>query len=121
MKTYFYILIFVLLSIASSVFAATTGEFVVCNGPNCTFNDLVKLIEKLIDFIIKLSPLVAAIGFGVAGFYYLTDQGSGKGKAKAHDIFYWTLIGFVVILASWLVVRAILVGLGVNDQFILIK
>lgn len=123
MKSRHYLLISVFLLVAQYAVAgvAAAQQLAPTCGAGCTFNDLVAMVKNGIDFIIKLSPLVAAIGFGIAGFYYMTDQGSGKGKSKAHEIFYWTLIGFVVILAAWLIIRTMLVGLGVGVDFIRVE
>lgn len=120
----FILLVVLALTAAPFAFGATLGEGLVGDGtetcaggaPNCTFTDFVKLINKIITFVIKLSIPIAAIGFGIAGFYYITDQGSETRRKKGNEIFYWTFIGFVVILSAWLVVKTILSGLGVNDS-----
>lgn len=115
------------LLVADTVLAAgkpvTEIVDIACNKRlgGCGFDELIAMLQKGIDFLIYLSPFVAAIGFGIAGFYYITDQGSGKNKEKAHEIFYWTLIGFLVILAAWLIVRTILAGLGVEGKFNFVK
>lgn len=118
----FFLLLSVALLAGSKVLAAgePVKQLVNCTD-NCGFKQLIEMFQTIITFLIYLSPFVAAIGFGIAGFYYITDQGSGKNKEKAHEIFYWTLIGFIVILAAWLIVRTILAGLNVEGQFNLIK
>ena len=118
-KLFFLTFVIVAFSIAQFAFAQVPliDDDKICTGADgvCNFNDLITLIKKAIDFLIKLAIPVAAIGFGIAGFYYITDRGSGTQRKKANEIFYWTFIGFLWILGAWLIVKAILSGLGVKD------
>jgi hypothetical protein len=84
-----------------------TFNFIPCKGPDCTFCDLVTLINTLIRFFIYISVPLAVISFIYAGFLYMTAQGNPGQITKAHGFFTKTLWGFVIILSAWLIVYTI--------------
>lgn len=52
---------------------------------------------------------IAAIMFAYAGFIMVTAGGeSSSAKTKAKDIFLNTLIGLVLALAAWLIIKLLL-------------
>lgn len=97
------------------------GKFVDAQGrPNdCDFSSLVLLIQKIITFVVKISTVLAALGFVYAGFLLITDRGSESGVKKAKAIFTSTAIGFAYILGAWLIVYTI-VSVLVDPQSSLI-
>ena len=87
----------------------------------CTFNDVVKLIKNVIDFlIIKIASPLAAVMFAYAGFLYMTNGGNEGQVKQAHDIFLNVMWGFVISLAAWLVVSSLL-SFFVDDTFNFLK
>lgn len=84
---------------------------IVCEGPNCTFNHLISLIRKIIDFLIMISVPLASISFAWAGFLLVSSGGSEEKKNKAKEIFSKTAIGFMIVLSAWLIVYFISVAL----------
>lgn len=85
--------------------------------PKCDFNAALMLLNNLIDFGLLLVPFLAAIALMFAGFMYLTSAGDTGKVGKAHEIFTDTIIGIVVALAAWLIIKTILDGLGVPAAF----
>ena len=78
-----------------------------CKNDNCGWNDLVALARKLVNYLILISAPIAAIVFAYAGFL-LTTAGPDVGKREeAKKLFLNAAIGFVVILAAWLIVYTI--------------
>lgn len=74
----------------------------------CTFQDFILLINKIIDFLIKSIALPAsAILFAWAGFLYLTAAGDGTKIKKAHGIFNTVFVGLVLALSGWLVINLV--------------
>jgi len=96
---------------------AQAGGLVPCNGPECNLCHLAQLAEKVINFIVQISFVIAALLFAYAGFLYFT-AGSDPGKvSSAHKILTDTIVGIIIILTAWLVVNVILTvltGKGVN-------
>ena len=75
--------------------------------PECTFDDLMKLGSNIIDYIILISAPIAALMFTYAGIIYLTAAGDTGKIAKAHGIFWTVFVGFVIVLAAWLIVKSV--------------
>ncbi len=84
---------------------------IVCNGPNCTFDSLILLIRKVIDFLILISVPLASLSFAWAGFLLVSSGGSEDKKNKAKEIFSKTAIGFMIVLSAWLIVYFISLAL----------
>ncbi|MBI5816860.1 MAG: hypothetical protein HZB09_00325 [Candidatus Yonathbacteria bacterium] len=104
-----FLLVLFAIFIPSYVFA----DLVPCNGADCDFNDFIDLINNVINFLMfKFAVPLAAISFAIAGVMILTAGGNTGQVEKAKEIFWNVLIGLIVALAAWLVVNAILVGLG---------
>ena len=112
-----YTFVLVTLSVPSFVQAVwTTGQPLVPCGRTgqaaCNFNGLVQLASNIIDFIIYMSVSVSAIMFAYAGFLYITAQGETGKISTAHSIFKNVGLGLVFVLGAWLIVKAVLTGLG---------
>lgn len=80
---------------------------IVCDGPDCTFGDLIKLARNLINALIIISTFLATAAFAYAGFILLTSGGQESAKTKAKEIFRKVLIGYLWILGAWLLVYTI--------------
>ncbi len=83
----------------------------------CDFNALVGMVNNGINWlIIYLATPLAAIAFAYAGFLLLTSGGSEEKLRKAKTIILNVVVGFVIALAAWLIVKTILVTLGFNPK-----
>lgn len=81
----------------------------------CEFKDFMKLLNNVIDFILKKMILpIAAILFAYAGLLLVTS-GGGEGKTKAKGIFWNAFIGLIIALAAWLIIHTLLAVLGYTD------
>jgi zinc transporter ZupT len=76
----------------------------------CGFNDLLKLVNNIINWIIWISIPVAAGVFAWAGIQYMMTGVSDK-KSAAKAMLQKVFIGFVCILAAWLIVGTIIKAL----------
>ncbi len=91
---------------------AAHAQLVPCNGPDCSFEDLVILAQRVINFLIfDIAAPLAALSFAVAGFMYMTAKGNEAQHAKAKSIFVYVFIGFVIALSAWLIVNFIVTSL----------
>ena len=79
----------------------------------CDFNYLIKLINNIITFLLidLATPLFALIIIYTGWLYLSAGENSGN-ITKAKSIFKNAIIGYVVALASWLIVKTILTSLG---------
>lgn len=79
----------------------------------CGFDMALVLINNLIkEILFKFATPLFALIIIYAGWLYLTDQGSSEKKGKAKKIIKNALIGYVIALAAWLIVKAILWAVG---------
>jgi amino acid transporter len=87
-------------------------------GPfDCKFEDLVKTGETILEFLVQLGTVIAVIVISYAGFMYMTaGDNSGKVK-KAHELIWYTTIGFLIVISAWLLVRVLLNTLEVKEEF----
>lgn len=111
--TYVFALAFLLSAPFSSAYAA---PLVPCDGitKKCDFDQGITLLNNIIDFGLMLIPFLAAIALMFAGFMYLTSAGDTGKVSKAHEIFTDTVIGIVVALAAWLIIKTILNSFGID-------
>ncbi|PCI20188.1 hypothetical protein COB64_02660 [Candidatus Wolfebacteria bacterium] len=94
-----------------------TGSF----EDRCDFNFLLTLINNVIDFLLfNIAIPIAAIAFAYAGFILLSSGGAPDKRSKAKAIFINVLIGLVIALSAWLIVKAIFFGLGLRPGFSLL-
>ncbi|HLP86659.1 MAG TPA: hypothetical protein VK153_02175 [Candidatus Paceibacterota bacterium] len=86
----------------------------------CDFNMVMTIINNIISFIlITLATPIFALIIIYAGWLYLSSGGSSENVSKAKHIFKNALIGYVIALAAWLIVKSILAALGfTGDSFL---
>lgn len=98
------------------VFAAdaTSGPIVSCNSPegvgitSCTICAAVTLGQNIINFAIVVAMPIAAILFAYAGLLYMTSGINAAQITRAHTIFKSAAIGFIFVVAGWLIVDTLI-------------
>lgn len=96
---------------------ATDGKGLIpCNGLDCEMCDLGKLGQNVINFLLGLSIPLATALFAYAGILLFTSGGAPARMDKAKKVFKAVFIGFVIVLASWLVIQTALRML-LNDKY----
>ena len=86
---------------------AQTFDLIVCEGPDCDFAHLMKLVNNLIEMLIYISTFLATVVFAYAGFILLTSGGNESAKTKAKEMLGKVIIGYLCILGAWLLVYTI--------------
>ena len=84
---------------------------VTCQGPDCDACDLVNMVNGIINFIIVLLTVLATIVLVIAGFKMVTSGGNASAWQSAKESFFNIVIGFILVLAAWLIVDTILKAL----------
>lgn len=98
------------LSLAADV--GPEGPLVPCTT-NCGWSNLITLVDNIIHFTLYYMVIpIAAIMFAYAGFLLVTAGGEVSRRSKAKSIFTNAVIGLVIAIAAWLIVRLILSTLG---------
>lgn len=86
----------------------------------CDFNYLIELVNNVITFLLFTiaTPLVALI-VAYAGFIMIFNNGNSEKATKAKHIMTNVVIGYVVALAAWLIIKTIMVSLGYTGPMLL--
>jgi hypothetical protein len=94
--------------------AAPTDGLVACTGAtDCDFNALMATVNRVINFLIfyVAFPLVAIV-VAWAGVLLLTSGGNTAAKSQAKSMIGKVVIGLIVALLAWAIIKLILVTLG---------
>lgn len=97
------------------------GHSLVPSCPNgaCGFNELIAMVNHIIKFIIvDIATPIAAIVFVYAGILLIFSGGDSGKITKAKAMLKNLVIGFVIVLAAWLIVNTILSTLGFTGSFL---
>lgn len=78
-----------------------------CDGSNCGFSDVLATIQNIINYLIIIGSVFAAISFIYAGFLYLFSMGNSGKISQATEIFKKVAIGYIIMLSAWLIVYSI--------------
>lgn len=81
----------------------------------CKFNDVIKLINEIIKYILILAIPIVAIMFAYAGGVLVLSGGDAAAKTKAKGIFFNAVIGLVLVVGATLLVKTILTIVGYKD------
>lgn len=103
---------------------APTGGLIPCGNigqPECDFNQLIVLINNVVDFLIVFVafPFVAIVA-AWAGVLLLTSGGSTGARDKAKKMLGHVVIGLILALLSWGIIKIILVSLGYQGDLLTI-
>jgi hypothetical protein len=95
---------------------AQASGLVPCDGEDCTINSVMQLINKIMDFFFHtlLFPLFVVMVMYL-GFSYLKAGGSPGQHAKLGSMAQHMVLGLLLMLCAWLIVKTILSILGYND------
>ena len=120
-KFLIFLFIFLILMLPAISFAANLIPCeTVANPAHCTFDDIIKLVNNVIHFILFFLVIpICAIMFAYAGFLLVTAGGEAAGaRTKAKSIFTNAAIGLIVAFAAWLIINLILTTLGYKGSWI---
>jgi hypothetical protein len=127
-KFLIYLLVFLILampalSLAQGKIVSQNGGLVPCDNSTahpCDWTALMSLVNNIINFIIYFMAIpIAAIMFAYAGFLLITAGGEAAGaRTKAKSIFTNALIGLVLAVACWLIIKLVLNIVGYSGTWI---
>ena len=90
-------------------------NFVPCGGagqPPCEFCHLVEMGNRILAWLILVLTVVAGLIFAVAGLKLVTSGGNPAAKDAAKSMFTNVIVGYLLVLASWLIVDTLMKMLG---------
>lgn len=110
-KLAIYLSIFLMFIVPTLSFAK--GLVNCTDGKLCDFNKLMDLINIVIRFVLYDMVIpIAAIMFAYAGFEMIISGGDSGARTKAKNTFTNVVIGLIIAVAAFLIVRTILSILG---------
>lgn len=86
-----------------TVVAAQNG-FVTCAGLDCQFCHLVSTGQNVLNWLVLIMAVVAGLLFAYAGLTLVTSAGNRTAQEKARNIFNNVIIGYLIVLAGWLLI-----------------
>lgn len=111
-----FLIVFMLLVMPTVSLAQGWAGLVPCGKGDsaCTFGDFLKLINNVLDFILKKMVVpIAGIMFAYAGFLMVTAGGeAAHARQEAKEIAFNTVLGLIFAVAAVLIVKTILSILG---------
>ena len=118
-----FVIIGVFLFVAGSIFLSplfVQAEGLVHCGtrgePACQFCDIFVLFNTIVNSLLtQWMPLITVLLVAVGGFMVMTSRGVPAQLARGKEIITWALIGYGVMLASWIIVNTILSLIGIAD------
>jgi len=107
-KIYLFSLFLLALLLPASISAVT---LVTCDP--CTFSDLLGIIPKIIDLLIKY--IVAPLGtffLIVGGIALMASAGNPNLAGLGKKIMFTAIVGLFLALCAWLIVKTIVTAMG---------
>lgn len=85
----------------------------------CGFADFLGLLNRIIRYIFVLVLPIAAMIFAYAGYLFMTSGGDSGKRSAAKKAMTNLIVGVIIIMCAWLLIKTLLVGLGVEKGFLL--
>ena len=110
------------LSLAQKLNTPGSNGLVPCDNSAaspCGFVQLMALVNNIINFILYGMVIpIAAILFAFAGFELVSSGGSTEKRGVAKKVFTNVVIGLVISMSCWLIVKLLLGILGYDGAWI---
>ena len=81
----------------------------------CTPCSLILMGQLVIEFLVKISAVLALIAITFSGLLYMFAAGSSGAIEKAKSMMKYTLLGFALVFIAWAVIDSILMTMGYID------
>ncbi len=112
-KTIIAISIISSLLIMSVPFMAQAFNLIPCGGYStdsqapCTISDFFYMIARIINWLISLAGIYAVFHIIISGFRMVISQGNQEAVKKAQEGVINAVVGFAIVLASFLIVNTV--------------
>ena len=112
-----YLLPFLLLLLFIPFVSSAEESLVTCSGLDCQFCHLVSTGQNVMNWLVLVLTIIAGLLFAYAGLMLVTSTGNRTFKQKALTIFNNVIIGYLLVLAGWLLVDTTLKALANQAHF----
>jgi hypothetical protein len=72
------------------------------------------LLGNLVQALVMLAGLALFVMILIGGFNYLTSAGDAKKAESGRNTIFWAIVGIVVMVSSYAIIRAIEIFTGVE-------
>lgn len=100
-------LVFMPVYVSAETTGASLGLFP-CNGPDCTFNDVLKLADNIIKALFFAIMLISPLLIAHAGYLFIISSSNPKERERAKARLLNIVIGLVIVACSYGVVKLVL-------------
>ena len=105
MRTFnLFISLLTVVVILSVPYVAAAQSFVTCEGRECGLCHLISTGQNVLNWLVGILTIIAVLMLVYAGFRLVTSAGNPEAKQLAKSIISNILIGYTIVLASWLLV-----------------
>ena len=98
--------VFVLLSVLLP--DISSAALVPCEGAGCTTCDIVATANGVVSWLIGIMAVLCAVILAISGLRMVTAGGNTGQIESAKGMIWNALIGFIILLAAWLIVDTVL-------------
>jgi len=94
---------------------------ITCDGITvpCTFEKLLLMVNKVLRFLIFVIGVpIITLSFAYAGFLMVTSSGNPSKKDEAKSIIGNAVVGLIILLGAWLIVRTVLLVFGYSGPLL---
>lgn len=93
----------------SVTLAVDPGGLVTCSGPeDCNFCTFIQMVSVIISWLFGFLVLVAVLLIVFAGFKLVVSAGNPSAMTAAKGMISNVIIGFVIVMAAWLIVDTLM-------------
>lgn len=79
-----------------------------CDGPDCTFQHVVQLANKIINALFVIIMIIAPVLIARAGYYYVISSDKPAERSKANGQLTNLVIGLVIVACAYFIVKLVL-------------
>lgn len=73
----------------------------------CKIGDLFLLVQNIINWLLIIMIPLATLSIGIAGAMLIISGGNDERRSQAKDIIKYAVMGLVLALAAWIVVKSL--------------
>lgn len=98
-------------------FSVSAQVGIPCDGPDCDFEDLITLANRIVKFLMyNVAVPLAALGFVFSGAKLILNQDKEGAWSETKESFWNIGKGFGIILGSYVLIKAILYAFLNTEQ-----
>jgi hypothetical protein len=107
LSAFLFLTVFFALPVSAAINGVTLGLFP-CDGPNCTFDSVLKLAQAIVNGTTLILLLISPLLIARAGYFYIMSAQNPGERKKANQMLLNIVIGLIIVLSGWTIITLIL-------------